>query len=171
MSSPCAVLGVVRSQWNAAAIVDELLSTHFESRDLSVLFPDAEILQDPGEIEPGDTVGMLAGVGVLAIPGVGTLLAGGPLLPGLARAQPNAMGGGVPQTLHELGISEVEAGRYVTKLRAGNTIVAVRGNDLVDAHLAEDILIRYGAEDVWTSTRMSSHGSSTVVPFPIVPSL
>lgn len=155
-----AVLGVVRSQWNAAAIVDEMLGTHFEPKDLSVLFPDPDLLQHPGDIGPGDPVGMLAGAGVMSIPGVGTLLACGPLLPGLARAQPAGMGGGVPQTLLELGVGFADAARYLNKLRAGNTLIAVRGNDLLDINVAEDILIRFGAEDVWVSTHFLSRNRS-----------
>ncbi|MBX7116740.1 MAG: hypothetical protein K1X64_20610 [Myxococcaceae bacterium] len=163
-----AVLGVVRSQWNAAAIVDEMLTTHFEPRDLSVLFPDPDVLQHPSDIGPGDPVGMLAGVGVMAIPGVGTLLACGPLLPGLARAQPAGTGGGVPQTLLELGVGFADAARYLNKLRSGHTLIAVRGHDLLDMTLAEDILIRFGAEDVWVSSKvLARSGSEAVAAEPI----
>ncbi len=129
-----AVLGVVRSQRNAEANVVELLSTHFEPRDLSVLFPDPDLLQHPGDI--------------------------GPLLPGLARAQPAGMGGGVPQTLLELGVGVADAARCLNTLRTDNPLIAVRGNGVVDTRLAENILIRFGAEDVWVSTQFLPCGPS-----------
>jgi hypothetical protein len=104
----------------------------------------------------GGTIGLLAGIGALALPGVGSLIAAGPLLAALSGAAAGATVGGLAGALVGLGIPELEARLYDGKVRGGNILLAVHVADGEARHNAELILQRYGARDVGTSPEASA---------------
>lgn len=167
------VVGIVDSRAQAEAIVTDLQSAGFGRNDISVLFPDKQGTKDfahenntkapegamagagtGGVI--GGTLGLLAGIGALAIPGVGPLIAAGPLMGALSGAAAGAAVGGVAGALIGLGIPELEAKRYETKVKGGNMLIAVHAENSDQQKAAKDILERGGARDVSTTSEASA---------------
>jgi len=99
----------------------------------------------------GGLMGVIAGLGALAIPGVGPVLAAGPLLGaltgGAVGAVAGAVTGGVVAGLIDSGVPEEDAQYYAEGVRRGGTLVMVTGPDNL-AQKAADIMNRYGAIDV-----------------------
>ena len=97
---------------------------------------------------------VLAGIGSLAIPGVGPFIAAGPIMAALSGAAIGGTTGGVLGGLIGLGIPEIEAKRYEDKLKKGSYLIAVHADgDRED--VAKDIFEKAGAEDI-TSSSMAS---------------
>jgi hypothetical protein len=74
----------------------------------------------------GGAAGVLAGLGLVTVPGVGPLLAVGPLAAGLSGALLGASVGGLTGALVGLGIAEEEARRYAAHVQEGGALVAAR---------------------------------------------
>jgi len=91
----------------------------------------------------GGVTGLLAGVGALAIPGIGPIVAAGPL----AAALTGAVAGGVAGGLLDMGIPEQEGKRYEEDIKQGK-VLAVVETDQGKAHQAEEILRSQGADEV-----------------------
>src|SRR5258708_34706101 len=104
----------------------------------------------------GGVVGLLAGIGALAIPGVGPFIAAGPIMAALSGAAVGAATGGVVGGLIGLGIPEIEAKRYDDKLRKGNYLIAVHTDESEEVDRAKDIFKTVGAEDVSTVSEASA---------------
>jgi len=136
------VIGIVDAQANAERIVDEVQRVGVLPGEISVLMPDKTGTRDfahehhtkapEGAVAGagagglvGGTIGLLAGIGALAIPGVGPFIAAGPLLAALSGAAAGATVGGIAGALIGLGIPELEAKTYEGKLKSGNILVAV----------------------------------------------
>ena len=115
------VIGIVESETQAEQIVSDLQAGGTPSSQISVLFPDKRGTKDfahehntkapEGAVAGvgaggviGGTIGLLAGIGALAIPGVGPLIAAGPLMAALSGAAAGATVGGVAGALVGLGI-------------------------------------------------------------------
>jgi hypothetical protein len=99
----------------------------------------------------GGTLGLLAGIGALAIPGVGPLIAAGPILATLSGIGAGGAIGGVIGALAGLGIPEYEAKRYGNRLKEGGILFAVQCNHEMSSRVKE-ILIQNKAEDVTISS-------------------
>ncbi len=99
----------------------------------------------------GGLGGFLASIGALAIPGVGPIIAAGPILATLAGAGIGAAAGGIVGALVGLGIPEEEANYYAEGVRRGGTLVVVRTEDQM-ADRAADILDRFNPVDVHSRT-------------------
>lgn len=100
----------------------------------------------------GGSLGLLAGIGALAIPGLGPFIAAGPLLGALSGS---GIGGGVGLVIGALvgsGIPEYEAKKYENGLKAGNILLCVHTEDSNDLDRAKDIFKREGAKDISTSS-------------------
>jgi hypothetical protein len=95
----------------------------------------------------GGLVGVLVGVGAFAIPGLGPIIAAGPLASGLIGAAVGAAGGGLVGALVEWGIGEEEAEFYLEGVRRGGTLVAVRTED-VQADAVAALLNQPGLVDI-----------------------
>jgi hypothetical protein len=91
----------------------------------------------------GTGAGLLAGMGLLAVPGFGPVLAAGWFTTVLTAAGMGAATGGLIGALTSQGIGEAEAGRYSERLRRGGTLVIVRAGDATQASNAESILERH----------------------------
>lgn len=162
-------IGLAHTRAQAELIVDELRTAGFSSNDISALFADHGTSRDfahekhtkapegaatgagtGGAI--GGTLGWLAGIGVLAIPGIGPFVAAGPIIAALSGAALGATVGGIAGCLLGLGIPEIEARRYEGKLREGNILIAVHAEDSADTAKAKKIFERAEASDI-CSTR------------------
>ena len=152
----------------AERIVDELKAANFSSHDISVLFPDRSTTHDfahekstkapEGAVAGASTggvvggaLGWIAGIGALAIPGVGPFIAAGPIIAALSGAAAGAAVGGIAGGLIGLGIPEIEARRYDGKIKNGNLLVAVHTENPDRISRARKIFTRAGAEDICTT--------------------
>jgi hypothetical protein len=159
------IYAIAVSEGQASRIVDDLAESGFSPNDISVLFPDKgtthEFSHEKNTKAPegavtgaatggvlGGTLGLLAGMGALAIPGVGPLIAAGPLLAALSGAAAGATVGGIAGGLVGLGIPEIEAKRYENRISEGNILISVHAETGDEVNLAKDILERAGAEDI-----------------------
>ncbi|MGA7882391.1 MAG: hypothetical protein WCD63_16135 [Terrimicrobiaceae bacterium] len=96
----------------------------------------------------GATVGLLAGIGALAIPGLGPFIAAGPIMAALSGAAAGATAGGVVGGLVGLGIPEYEAKAYEDRIKKGGYLVAVHVEDSKKGDAVRDILKKNGLEDI-----------------------
>ena len=161
------VFGIATTQGQAEDVVTRLQSQGFASSEISVLLPDTSGTADFGHVKStkasegvtagatsggvaGGAVGLLAGIGALAIPGVGPFIAAGPIMAALSGAAIGATAGGIVGGLIGLGIPEIEARRYEEKLRKGNYLVAVRVADGDETDRAEKVFKESGVEDIST---------------------
>ena len=167
--SKSSVFCIAKSASQAEQIVEDLQSAGFDVSEISVLMPDTAGKHDFGHVKAtkapegattgataggvtGGVLGLLAGVGALAIPGVGPFIAAGPIMAALSGAALGATTGGLVGGLIGLGIPEIEAKRYEQKLRAGNYLVAVDARDSDQVDRAKEIFKSAGAEDISTSS-------------------
>ena len=159
------VIGLVHTRVEAENLVTALKTVGFVDNEISVLFPDKEGSKDfahdnstkapEGAVTGastggviGGTLGLLAGIGVLAIPGVGPLIAAGPIMAALTGAAVGATVGGVTGALVGLGIPEYEAKMYEGKIREGNILIAAHSDNKDMLKAAEDIFKELGVKDV-----------------------
>ena len=162
------VIGLVESQARAESAVNSLRNAGFSSGDISALFPDQAGTRDfahekntkapEGAIAGvgaggvvGGALGLLAGIGTLAIPGVGPFIAAGPIMAALSGAAAGATVGGIAGALIGLGIPELEAKRYAGKVKDGNILISVHTDDRDEVGRAKKVLEAAGAQDVSTS--------------------
>ena len=96
----------------------------------------------------GGTLGWLAGIGALAIPGLGPFIAAGPIMAALAGAGVGGAVGGVAGALIGMGIPEYEAKRYEGRVKDGGILLSVHSDDSASTTRAKEILKNTGAEDV-----------------------
>ncbi len=172
-----AVMCIVPNENQAEYVVGQLQHAGFSNTDISVVFPEQPRSRDfaPGHDTKapegaiagvgavglvGGTLGLLAGIGALAIPGLGPLIAAGPLLATLSSVAAGAPLGGVMGALVGLGIPEIEARRYEGKLRSGNVLVAVHTEDRQEQEVAERIFRTSRAENVFSTS--AAHAPTSV---------
>jgi len=96
----------------------------------------------------GGVLGWLVGVGLLAIPGIGPLVAAGPVVAALAGAGAAGATGGLVGGLIGAGIPEVEAKRFAGRIREGAYLISVHCDDRTWAKKAQEILEATGGRDV-----------------------
>lgn len=167
-----AVMCIVPRRDQAETIVAQLHGAGFSNNDISVLFPNKRGTMDfahehntkapEGAIAGvgaggalGGALGLLAGIGALAIPGVGPLIAAGPLLGALSGAAAGATVGGIAGALVGMGMPEIEAKRYEGKVQGGNLLISVHSESAEERERAEDIFKAAGAQDISTAAESS----------------
>ena len=99
----------------------------------------------------GGVFGRLAGIGTLAIPGAGPIIAAGPLAAALSGAAVGGAVGGIAGALVGMGIPEYEAKRYEGKIREGNILISVHTEDGNEVDMAKDIFKAEGAQSIATA--------------------
>jgi hypothetical protein len=109
----------------------------------------------------GGALGWFVGVGALAIPGVGPLIAAGPILAALAGAGVGSAVGGLAGGLVGMGVPEYEAKRYEGRIGKGGTLISVRVATSDQRERAKKILLAAGAEDVSSSSAATAKSVST----------
>jgi uncharacterized protein (TIGR02271 family) len=167
-----AVFCLARDEAQASRIVDDLKNAGFSNNDISVLFPDKGGTRDfahekstkapEGAVTgagtgglAGGALGWLAGIGALAIPGLGPFIAAGPIVGALSGAAIGATAGGLIGTLVGMGIPEYEAKRYEDRLREGRILLSVHSDNAEETRRAKEIFQRDGGEDISTSREES----------------
>jgi hypothetical protein len=175
-----AVFGIYDSSAHAETAVDILVRAGFPNGDISVLMPDAqsskEFAHEKNTKAPegattgaasggalGGTLGLLAGLGALAIPGVGPLIAAGPIVGALAGLGVGGAVGGLVGALIGMGIPEYEAKRYEGRVKNGGVLLSVHSDTSEEISRAKDILKQTGAQDIASSGEkaVSTHGVAT----------
>ena len=177
-----AAFGIYRDRVGVETAVDMLRQQGFRNTDISVLFPHNEGTKDfatekntkapegtttgagvGGTV--GGTIGLLAGIGAIAIPGVGPLIAAGPIMATLAGLGVGGAVGGVVGALIGMGIPEYEAKRYEGRVKDGGILVSVHCDSSDEVSRAKDILKGAGGDDVASSGEksVSSHTANTDV--------
>src|SRR5436190_20190006 len=179
MSKNKVVIGIVDAEVQAENIVQHLGREGFSTSDISAIFPDKRGTRDfahehntkapegavvgvAGGGLLGGTLGLLAGIGALAIPGLGPFIAAGPLMATLSGAAAGAAVGGIAGALVGLGIPEIEAKKYEGKLRGGNILVAAHVDDADQEKRAKEIFRREGAHDISSTSEASVPGQKDV---------
>src|SRR4051812_20028310 len=133
-----AVFGIYRTRNQAESAVDRLVTAGFNYNDISVLLPDAEssreFAHEKNTKAPegtttgaatggvvGGTLGLLAGIGALAIPGLGPFIAAGPIMGTLAGLGAGAPTGGLIGALVGMGIPKMKANRMKGGVKKGGS--------------------------------------------------
>ena len=166
-----AAFGIYRDRVQAENAVDTLINNGFRSEDISVLMPEnvgtKDFAHEKHTKAPegaatgagagaavGGTLGLLAGIGALAIPGVGPFIAAGPIMGALAGIGTGGVVGGFIGALVGMGIPEYEAKRYEGLIKEGGILLSVHCDNSDWVKRAKDALERTGA------TNISSAGES-----------
>ncbi len=159
------VLGIYSSYAAVERAVSALKDAGFRNTDISVLFPanvgSKDFAHEKGTKAPegattgggtgavvGGVLGWLAGIGALAIPGLGPFIAAGPIMAALAGGAVGGAVGGVTGALIGMGIPEYEAKRYEGRIQKGGILLSVHSDDSKWTKTAKEVLERTGAEDV-----------------------
>jgi hypothetical protein len=172
-----AVFGIYSDRPEAERGADALIEAGFSRSDISVLMPDTQSTRafaaEKNTKAPegtttgvlsggavGGTLGLLAGIGALAIPGVGPFIAAGPIMGTLAGIGAGGALGGLVGALVGMGIPEYEAKRYEGRVKDGGVLLSVHCDSSEKVGRAKDVLKQSGAEDVSSSGEksVSTHG-------------
>jgi uncharacterized membrane protein len=166
------VICLANTQAQAETIVQRLNEAGIPTSDVSVLLPDKSGSRDfahehhtkapegtaigasAGGVT-GGVLGLLAGIGALAIPGVGPFIAAGPIMAALSGAAVGATIGGIAGALIGMGIPEFEAKQYEAKIKEGNILISVHARDGDDVGRVKDIMKDAGAADITSTGEVS----------------
>jgi hypothetical protein len=176
-----AAFGIYASREMAENGVDRLLASGFRSEDVSVLLQDNVGTKDfahekhtkapegttTGALTGGvvgGTLGLLAGIGALAIPGLGPFIAAGPIMATLAGVGSGGVVGGFIGALVGMGIPEYEAKRYEGRIKEGGILLSVQCDNSDWTSKAKQILKETGAEDISSSGEASADFAKTDKP-------
>ncbi len=177
MSKNTAVFGIYATAATAESAVDHLLAKGFTNAAISVLLPDDEstraFAHEKNTKAPegtttgvatggaiGGTLGLLAGIGALAIPGVGPLIAAGPIMGALAGLGVGGTVGGVVGALVGMGIPEYEAKRFEGAVKDGGTLLSVHCDTSEQVTMAKEGLRETGAKDIASANEEGSNNTS-----------
>lgn len=167
-----AIVGLISTPAQAETILALLGRAGIPSSDVSVLLSDRKgtryIAQEQG-MKPrdgaspgagaggvlGGTSGPMAGVGALAIAGLGPLMAAGPIMATLSGAAAGATVAGIARALVSMGIPEPEAKQYEAKVQHGDVLISVHSRDAEEARAVKKLLEEAGAREVSTSSEES----------------
>jgi hypothetical protein len=153
--------------------VDTLKAAGFRNTDISVLFPEnvgtKDFAHEKGTKAPegattgagtgaviGGALGWLAGIGALAIPGIGPFIAAGPIMAALAGVGVGGVVGGIAGALVGMGIPEYEAKRYEGRIRDGGILLSVHSDNSEWTKRAKEILENTGAKDIASAGEASA---------------
>jgi hypothetical protein len=167
-----AVFGIFATAAEAERGVDTLIAAGFPSADISVLLPDTRATKDFAHQKDtkapegttagvtaggilGGALGVLAGMGALAIPGIGPFIAAGPIMAGLAGLGVGGAVGGLVGALVGMGIPEYEAKLYEGRVKNGGVLLSVHCDTAEGVRRAKDLLKGSGADDIASSSESS----------------
>ncbi len=178
-----AVFGLYRNQLAVESGVTALKNAGFRNTDISVLFADNEGTKDfavekqttapegaaagagTGAVV-GGTLGWLAGIGALAIPGLGPFIAAGPIVAAFAGAGVGGAIGGLTGALVGMGIPEYEAKRYEGRIKNGGILLSVHSDNSEWTDKAKKILESTGADDIASAGESKGDFSNSDKPLP-----
>lgn len=177
------VFGLYRDETQLNEAVDALRAAGYRNTDISVLFPDNRGTKDfahekntkapegttagaASGMAIGGTLGWLAGIGALAIPGIGPFIAAGPIVAALAGAGAAGALGGLIGALVGMGIPEYEAKRYEGRIRSGGILMSVHCDNSEWVGRAKQILKDTGAEDIGSAGEAAADFAQSDKPLP-----
>jgi hypothetical protein len=177
-SKKTAVFGIFTTVASADNATDSLVRSGFSASDISALLPEnlgsKQIGTEKATKAPegatagagtgavlGGALGLLAGIGALAIPGVGPFIAAGPIMAALAGLGVGGAVGGFTGALIGMGIPEYEAKRYEGRIAKGGILLSVHCDTSDEIKRAKELMKGMGGEDI-SSTGESSSNSSEV---------
>ena len=163
-----AVFGIYTTRRSVENAIDALKIDGFRNTDISVLLPENEGTKDFAHEKQtkapegaatgagtgavvGGALGWLAGIGALAIPGVGPFVAAGPIAAALSGAAVGGAVGGIAGSLIGMGIPEYEAKRYEGKVKQGGILLSVHTDNSEEVKLAKQIFEEAQAQDISTA--------------------
>jgi hypothetical protein len=165
MARSQSVVGIFDQRSEAESAIRELINSSFRREDISLIAGNASgeyekpaVASDEGMSGTaagastgavvGGIGGLLIGIGALAIPGIGPVIAAGPLVTTLLGAGMGAAAGGLIGALIDIGVPEEEAGYYAEGIRRGYTLVSVKTDDEMMVDRAVNIFERHNAIDI-----------------------
>jgi Heat induced stress protein YflT domain len=180
-----AVFGIYPNRVSVEEAVENLRNSGFRSTDISVLFQDNQGTKDfahekntkapegttTGVVSggiAGGVLGWLTGIGALAIPGLGPLVAAGPILAALAGAGALGTVGGIIGALVGLGIPEYEAKRYEGRIREGGVLLSVHCDSGDWVKRAREVMEHTGAQEIGSAGEKSGDYANADKPMPRV---
>jgi len=183
MAKNTAAYGIFRTRNQAENAVDRLVAAGFRTEDISVLLPEnvgtKDFAHEKNTKAPegtttgavtggvvGGTLGLLAGIGALAIPGLGPFIAAGPIMATLAGVGAGGAGGGLVGALIGMGIPEYEAKRYEGRIKEGGILMSVHCDNSDWTKKAKELLEQTGAEDISSTGEASADYAETDKPLP-----
>jgi hypothetical protein len=178
-----AVFGILRSRESVEEAIGGLEKAGFRTTDISVLLPENEGTKDLGHEKHtkapegaatggatggaiGGILGTLIGIGAIAIPGLGPLLAAGPIVAALAGVGSVGVVGGIIGGLVGLGIPEYEAKRYEGRIKTGGLLLSVHCDDAHWVKRAKEILEHAGGEEIAATSEASADYAVSDRPMP-----
>jgi len=176
MAKSKSVFGIYSSRSNAESSISAFRDAGFSNADISVLVPEtaSQPSTEASTKAPegaavglgsgaavGGTLGWLVGVGALAIPGIGPVIAAGPIVTTLAGIGVGCAFGGFAGSLVGVGISEDAAKRYEGQLLKGGTFIAVHCESSEEVARAKEIMERAKAGDIGVSDETSTNNLAT----------
>jgi hypothetical protein len=162
-----AVFGIATNEGQAGGIICLLRAAGFSDTAVSVLYPEERSNEDcageqhtkaslgaatgaTGGAILGIFVGWMAAIGAIAVPGLGPLIAAGPILAALEGAAGGAAAGALTGALIGMGISELDAKLYEGNVKAGGILMSVKTEDSEQRIRATELFEDAGAESVVT---------------------
>jgi hypothetical protein len=165
--------GIYPSRSLLEAGIQRLKEANFRNEDISVMLPEnmgtKDFAHEKTTKSPegtaagastgavvGGVLGWLAGIGAIAVPGVGPFIAAGPIMAALAGVGAGGVLGGIAGSLIGIGIPEYEAKRYEGRIRNGGILISVHCDNSEWTRKAKNILEQTGAEDVSSAGESSA---------------
>jgi hypothetical protein len=166
MATDIVAYGIYPDRASFERALESLRAAEFRNSDISAILPERDrttrdLAHEINTKTPegiatgagagaalGGVLGWLVGIGAIAIPGIGPLVAAGPVVAALAGAGAAGATGGLVGGLIGAGIPEVEAKRYAGRIRDGGYLISVHSDDRNWARRAEEILEATGGRDV-----------------------
>jgi len=178
-----AVFGIYRNRAHLEDGLERMRMAGFRAEDISVLMPEnlgnKDLAPEKSSKSPegataggatgailGGTLGWLAGIGALTIPGIGPFLAAGPIVAALGGVGAGAAIGGLAGGLIGLGIPEYEVKRYEGRVRAGGILVSVHCDNGDWTTRAKQLLEQTGAEEIASTSESSADFAASERPMP-----
>jgi len=169
------VVGVFFTASNAEAALNDLKNANFSPEQVSVVAKDSEdsrTLVENTHMEGAETtgagtgaviggvtggiVGWLIGIGALAIPGIGPVVAAGALATTLGGVAVGAVAGGLIGALVGAGVPEDDARNYESHVKEGRILLTVQANNDAQSTTARDIFDRHDGSDVHAYSRTAA---------------
>jgi len=177
-----AVFAIFRDRTHAGAGVESLLNSGFRDEDISVLLADnvgtKDFAHEKHTKAPegastgagagaviGGTLGLLAGIGALSIPGLGPFIAAGAIMGALAGIGSGGVAGGIGGAVIGMVSPEFEAKRYEGLIKEGRTLLSVHCDNSDWVARAKDALKRVGGQDISATSEASADFSASDKPY------
>jgi uncharacterized protein YcfJ len=169
------VFCISASRKQADRIIEQLKYANFPNDAISTLLADSKACEDFADARQikaldgavngaaagaiiGGALGWIAGIGVLAIPGIGPFIAAGPIVAALNGTVLGAAIGGIAGGLTGMGVPEIEAKRIEGRIQEGNILIAFHSDKSGAIERVKRIFKYAGAENIYTTSESSRPG-------------